>query len=401
MGDKPLLIGGATTSRTHTAVKIEPAFDGLTIYVPDASRAVGVVSGLLSPERRTQARAAVRDEYVKHPRAVRPRPRAEGARRPRAGPRQPLPPDFEGYTPTRPSFLGEPAPSTTTTWRHWPKRSTGRRSSPAGSWSAATPPSSRTTVVGEAARNLYADARPMLDRIVQEACSQASGVVGFWAANADGDDIILYTDDRRSTELARLHTLRQQMLKSGGKPNLALSDFIAPVGGRRTTWAPSPSPPATARARWRRCPSAQAGDDYSAILATTLADRLAEAFAEAMHAQGAPRAVGLCAGRGLGGGRPAGGEVPRHPPCARLSGPARPHREGHPVPPARSGRSNTGMALTESFAMARRPRSRASTSPTRRRTISASARSTPTRPPTTPAARVGGSRLRSAGWRRS
>ena len=205
-------------------------------------------------------------------------------------------------------------------------------------------------IVGQAARNLFADAEPMLARIVQEGLFQASGVVGFWAANSDTDDIVLYTDDGRSTELARLHTLRQQMLKSEGKPNLALSDFVTPVGGAADymgTFAVTAGHGESALSMHYK----QAGDDYSAILATTLADRLAEAFAEVMHARVRRELWGYAPDETLAvddllaetyrGIRPAPGY------------PAQPdHTEKATLFRLLDAEHATGMSLTESFAMA-------------------------------------------------
>jgi 5-methyltetrahydrofolate--homocysteine methyltransferase len=136
-------------------------------------------------------------------------------------------------------------------------------------------------VVGEAARDLYRDAQAMLDQIVAENWFEARGVAGFWPANADGDDIVVWTDEGRTTELARLHTLRQQMAKAQGKPNVALSDFVAPMGtpdwiGGFAVTAGHGELEVAKRFKDK-------GDDYSAILSTALADRLAEAFAEALH----------------------------------------------------------------------------------------------------------------------
>ena len=348
MGDKPLLIGGATTSRTHTAVKIEPAFSGSTIYVPDASRAVGVVSGLLSPSEGQHARAAIRNEYVKireqfaRGREQKARATLEQARanRYKCDFSQPM---------TRPSFLGTRAfndydLATLAQAIDWTPFF--------ASWELVGryPAIFEDDVVGEAAKNLFADAKPMLDRIVQEGLFQASGVVGFWAANSDGDDVILYADDERSGELGRLHTLRQQMLKDNGKPNLALADFIAPVGQGQDyigAFAVTAGHGESALSMHYK----QAGDDYSAILATALADRLAEAFAEVMHARVRRELWGYAADETLSleallsesyrGIRPAPGY------------PAQPdHTEKATLFRLLDAEAATGMSLTESFAMA-------------------------------------------------
>ncbi len=346
--DLPLLIGGATTSRTHTAVKIEPAFSGSTIYVADASRGVGVVSGLLSPTEGGKTRAAVREEYVRireqfaRGREQKARVSIQAARENRYRA------DFEGHRATRPSFLGARAfadydlatLARTIDWTPF-----------FASWELVGryPAIFEDEVVGEAARSLFADAKPLLDRIVQEGLFRASGVVGFWPANSDGDDIVLYTDDSRSTELTRLYTLRQQMQKSEGKPNLALSDFIAPVGVAPDYiggFAVTAGHGETALAASFRA----AGDDYSAILATALADRLAEAFAEAMHARVRSELWAYAPDEKLNlddlltekyrGIRPAPGY------------PAQPdHTEKTTLFRLLDAEAATGMALTESFAM--------------------------------------------------
>ena len=348
MGDKPLLIGGATTSRTHTAVKIEPAFSGATIYVPDASRAVGVVSGLLSPSEGQQARAAVRDEYVK----IREQFARGREQKARATLEQARANRFKldiGLTPPRPAFLG------VRTFNDYDLATLAQAIDWTpffASWELVGryPAIFEDDVVGEAAKALFADARPMLDRIVQEGLFQASGVVGLWPANSDGEDIILYTDDSRSTELARLHTLRQQMLKEGGKPNLALADFIAPVGSAEDYiggFAVTAGHGESALSLHYK----QAGDDYSAILATALADRLAEAFAEVMHARVRRELWGYAPGETLAtedllaeryqGIRPAPGY------------PAQPdHTEKATLFRLLDAEAATGMSLTESFAMA-------------------------------------------------
>ncbi|MGE5501361.1 MAG: methionine synthase, partial [Ignavibacteriales bacterium] len=278
--DIPLLIGGATTSRTHTAVKIEPAYRrGSTTYVLDASRAVGVVSGLLSPERE-KIETETRAEYI--------RIREQFARGQENKVRTPIDKaranrfaiDWSSYSPPKPTFTGARtfAPyDLADLVRHidWTPFF--------ASWELVGrfPAILEDDVVGEAARDLYRDAQAMLEKIVAENWYEARGVAAFWPANADGDDVIVWTDESRTTELARFHTLRQQMAKSEGKANVALSDFIAPVGvpdwiGGFAVTAGHGELEVAQRFRDK-------GDDYSAILSTALADRLAEAFAEALH----------------------------------------------------------------------------------------------------------------------
>jgi methylmalonyl-CoA mutase cobalamin-binding subunit len=319
----PLLIGGATTSRTHTAVRIEPAYRaGSTTYVTDASRAVGVVSGLLSSAEKERIQAETRSEYV--------RIREQFTRGQNAKTRTPLATaraskfaiDWKTYTPPKPGFLGRRA------FGPYDLGELARHIDWTpffASWELVGhfPAILEDDVVGAAARDLYADAQAMLKKIIDERWYEARGVVGFWPANADGDDVVLYTDETRTTELDRLYTLRQQMAKSEGKSNLALADFIAPIGagadyiGGFAVTAGHGELEAAKRFK-------DAGDDYSSILATALADRLAEAFAEAL----------LCAGRGLRPRRPDRRALSRHPPGAGLPVAARPHREGHAVPPA-------------------------------------------------------------------
>ena len=278
----PLLIGGATTSRTHTAVRIEPAYRaGSTTYVTDASRAVGVVSGLLSPGEKDRIQAETRSEYV--------RIREQFTRGQNAKTRTPLAIaraskfaiDWASYKAPKPSFLGHRA------FGPYDLGDLARHIDWTpffASWELVGhfPAILEDDVVGEAARDLYADAQAILKKIIDERWYEARGVVGFWPANADGDDIVLYTDESRTTELDRLYTLRQQMAKSEGRSNLALVDFIAPIGagadyiGGFAVTAGHGELEAAKRFK-------DAGDDYSAILATALADRLAEAFAEALH----------------------------------------------------------------------------------------------------------------------
>jgi 5-methyltetrahydrofolate--homocysteine methyltransferase len=278
----PLLIGGATTSKTHTAVKIAPRYpSGSTTYVLDASRAVGVVSNLLSPTEREKTIAATAAEYEKV-REQFARGQGNRARATLAEARDnAFTPDWTAYDPPKPSFLGTRAfaPYDLNELRRhidWTPFF--------ASWELVGrfPDILSDDVVGKAATDLFADAQRMLDRIIQEGLLEARGVAGFWPANADGDDIVLYTDETRETELARLHTLRQQMIKSGDGANVALADFVAPVG-TKPDWVGGFAVTAGHGELELAAEFKAKGDDYSAILSTALADRLAEAFAEAMH----------------------------------------------------------------------------------------------------------------------
>jgi len=278
--DIPLLIGGATTSRTHTAVKIEPAYrKGSTTYVIDASRAVGVVSGLLSPTDKAKNEAATREEYVRireqyaRGQEVKARASIEQARDNRWRP-------DEGQTSApAPSFLGVRA------YEAWDLQDLADHIDWTpffASWEliGRYPLILEDEIVGEAAQDLFRDAQAMLKRIVEERWFTAKGVVGFWPANARGDDVVVWTDETRTTEAARFHGLRQQIKKSNGKPNLCLSDFVAEDGADYLgAFAVTAGHGELEKAAEFKA----AGDDYSAIMATALADRLAEAFAERLH----------------------------------------------------------------------------------------------------------------------
>ena len=204
-------------------------------------------------------------------------------------------------------------------------------------------------VVGEAARGLWEDAKPLLDRILKERLFTANGVVGFWPANAEGDDIALYVDESRGAELARLHTLRQQMDKTSGRANVALADFVAPAGtapdymGLFAVTA-GHGEPALAKA-YR-----DAGDDYSAIIVAALADRLAEAFAEAMHHKVRTELWGYASAEGLSIADQIGEKYQGIRPAPGY--PAQPdHTEKATLFRLLNAEAETGMALTESFAM--------------------------------------------------
>ena len=281
--DIPLLIGGATTSRVHTAVKVAPQYKaGQAVYVTDASRAVGVVSALLSPETRGSYADGIRKEYAKvadaHARAE-----AEKQRLPLARAREnAVKLDWSSYTPVKPSFLGTKTFDDydleelagyidwTPFFQTWELK--GR-----------FPAILEDEKQGEAARQLYADAQAMVAKIISEKWFRPRAVVGFWPANAVGDDIRLYADESRGEELATFFTLRQQLSKRDGRPNVALSDFVAPktsgvadyVGGFVVT---AGFEEIAIAERFER-----ANDDYSSILVKALADRFAEAFAERMH----------------------------------------------------------------------------------------------------------------------
>jgi 5-methyltetrahydrofolate--homocysteine methyltransferase len=281
----PLLIGGATTSRVHTAVKIDPNYrSGPVVHVNDASRAVGVASSLLSPERREAYAAEIRADYAKisaaHFRAQADKKRLKLADA-RANAHQI---DFTKLPPQKPKFFGIKTFTDydlaelaeyidwTPFFQTW--ELTGR-----------FPAILDDPKIGDVARSLYDDARKMLDQIIREKWFKAQATIGFWPANAEGDDIAVYADETRKEKIATFHTLRQQLEKREGRFNAALSDFIAPassgvpdyIGGFVVTAGIGEDVIAD---RFKH-----ANDDYSSILCKALADRLAEAFAERMHAR--------------------------------------------------------------------------------------------------------------------
>ncbi|MBY0381902.1 MAG: methionine synthase [Xanthobacteraceae bacterium] len=279
----PLLIGGATTSRVHTAVKIDPAYHrGPVVHVNDASRAVGVASSLLSAEKKAAYAQEIRAEYAKisaaHIRAQQNKNRLSLA----TARQNALNIDWSKDAPKKPSFFGiktfsEYSLAELAEFIDWtPFFQT---------WELAGrfPAILDDPKVGEAARALYDDAKRMLDQIVKENWFKASATIGFWPANAEGDDIVLYSDETRKTPIATLHTLRQQLEKREGRHNVALSDFIAPkvagvpdyIGAFVVTAGIGED---VISNRFKK-----ANDDYSSIMVKALADRLAEAFAERMH----------------------------------------------------------------------------------------------------------------------
>jgi len=346
--DLPLLIGGATTSRVHTAVKIAPNYNGPTVYVPDASRAVGVVSKLIGKQRRqfvSQVDAeyrAIREQRAAQRRSARRASLAE-ARANR------LPIDWQSYSAPPPSFIG------CRQFDHFPLDELVEFidwSPFFRSWDLAGtfPRILDDEVVGEAARSLYDDARKMLRSIVDEGWLEARAVVGFWPAVSDGDDIAVYRDERREKPLTTFHTLRQQMDRGAGKANLALADFIAPIGSnvRDYIGAFAVTTGFGLDAVVDRFESTH--DDYSAIMAKALADRLAEAFAERMHKYVRTELWGYAHDENLDnealikeayrGIRPA----PGYPACPD-------HTEKAILFELLDAQTRTGMRLTENFAM--------------------------------------------------
>ncbi len=276
----PLLIGGATTSRVHTAVKIEPAYSSPVVHVIDASRAVGVAGSLLDHRSRDAFAARIREEYetVRREREGR---RQRETRLPIADARANRLRVTWPADPPRPTFLG------VRTFDRYPLAELVERIDWTpffATWElrGAWPAILDDPRLGPAARDLHADATRLLSRIVDEGLLNASAAVGFWPANATpDDDIVVWADETRTTELARIPALRQQMAKPDGRPNLAISDFVGPVGVADHLGAFAVTAGGGVDDLARSFQAAH--DDYSAILVKALADRLAEAFAERLH----------------------------------------------------------------------------------------------------------------------
>jgi 5-methyltetrahydrofolate--homocysteine methyltransferase len=275
----PLLIGGATTSKTHTAVKIEPAYEaGPTVYVTDASRAVGVVGKLLG-DTSADYTSDIRSEYEKA-RAAHQRGQSAKSRLTLKEARDnPWTTNWANYAPPKPTFLGTKSLTNypleklrdfidwTPFFATWELK--GRY-----------PAILENERYGEAARDLFEDAQAMLDQMIAEKWVCANGVFGFWPAGRNGDDVRVFKDASRIETLTQFHGLRQQISKgSQDKPNFCISDFCAPtddyIGGFAVTAGLGESAKSKA--------FEEAGDDYNSILFKALCDRLAEAFAEHLH----------------------------------------------------------------------------------------------------------------------
>ncbi|MDE1460784.1 methionine synthase [Spartinivicinus poritis] len=279
----PLLIGGATTSKAHTAVKIEPQYEGATVYVPDASRCVNVATHLLSNELNPAFVQARREEYT----TIRER---NANRKPKAGPvpyaqlpERKLTLDWQNYTPPTPSFTGakifDDYPlEKLVDFIDWTPFFIG--------WDLAGkyPKILSDEVVGEAATNLFNDAQKMLKQIIEQKLIKARAVIGFWPANqVNHDDVALYTDINKQDQLASLHHLRQQVDKIPGKPNMCLADYVAPADSGVTDYVGGFVVTAGIGAEELAKSYEEKHDDYNSIMVKILADRLAEAFAEHMH----------------------------------------------------------------------------------------------------------------------
>jgi 5-methyltetrahydrofolate--homocysteine methyltransferase len=345
----PLLIGGATTSKVHTAVKIAPNYSGAVVHVLDASRAVGVAGSLLSDGLREQFEADVRADYeaVRVNRAG--RRDAERLLPLEQARRNPVAIDWTTFVPTRPQVEG------VRVFDGWPLADLVERIDWTPffqTWELAGhyPAILEDPVVGDAARNLYRDARTMLDQIVAGQQLTARAVVGFWPANSVGDDVVLWTDDTRTQPLQTVHFLRQQQDKKDERPNYCLADFVAPRTSGLPDWFGGFAVTTGIGLDALVAAHEAAHDPYSAILAKALADRLAEAFAERLHEQVRREYWGYAPDEALDNGalireqyrgiRPA----PGYPACPD-------HTEKGPLFRLLDATAAIGLQLTESFAM--------------------------------------------------
>jgi 5-methyltetrahydrofolate--homocysteine methyltransferase len=346
----PLLIGGATTSRVHTAVKIEPNYSGPTVWVPDASRSVGVCTSLVSDELRV--------DYLRKVKEDNERTRQQHKSKKGQGPHHAIvearthgfKTDWTGYAPPAPAFLGVKAMTRyplaeiaqlidwTPFFQTW--ELTGRY-----------PKILHDEIVGEAARNLFADAQGMLKRIIEERWLTANAVIGLFPANSvNRDDVEVYTDESRTRVAASFHFLRQQMVKPEDRANHCLADFVAPKDSGVRDYLGCFAVTTGIGIEERIQAYEAQHDDYDAIMLKALADRLAEAFAELMHLRVRREFWGYAPAENLGleelidekyhGIRPA----PGYPACPD-------HTEKGALFDLLHAPQDAGVTLTESFAM--------------------------------------------------
>ncbi len=347
---QPLLIGGATTSLAHTAVKIAPHYQGTTVYVKDASRAVGVCSNLLSEELAADYVARLKADYAE----VRERhlaQRGEAKRVSLAEARaNKFATDWRAYVPPRPNMLG------CRVFRAYDLAELARYIDWTPffqSWElhGRHPGILDDAVVGEEARKLFADGQAMLQRMIAENWIEARAVIGLYPANTVGDDDIeIYADEGRERVLMTSHHLRQQMAKPAGQPNWCLADFVAPKASGVADYVGAFVVTAGIGEAARAKAFEVAHDDYSAILFKSLCDRLAEAFAERMHERVRKEFWGYAADEALDnaaliaedyrGIRPA----PGYPACPE-------HSEKGELFRLLDATAAIGVELTESYAM--------------------------------------------------
>jgi 5-methyltetrahydrofolate--homocysteine methyltransferase len=347
---QPLLIGGATTSPAHTAVKIDPQYEGGVIYVKDASRSVGVCQALVTQSGRDAFIASAKADHERR----REQHRNKSAKTPQLSLPQArarkLKVNWPSYVPPVPSFLGVRA------FDDYPLAEL----LPYIDWmpffhawefAGKFPDILEDAVVGEAASGLYADATRMLRQLIEEKWLKARAVVGFFAANSSGeDDITVYADESRQAVKARLHHLRQQKSKPQNQPQSCLADFVAPIGSGRADYIGAFAVTAGIGIDEHVARFEAAHDDYSSIMLKALADRLAEALAERMHERVRRELWGYAPHERLEGNelireqyqgiRPA----PGYPACPE-------HTEKATLWQLLDPQKNAGIRLTESFAM--------------------------------------------------
>ena len=345
----PLLIGGATTSRIHTAVKIDPKYPNAVVYVPDASRAVGVAGELLSEERNEAYVKGIKEEYdtMRIQRAARSTKRKTfSIEQARANAYRG---DWATYTPPKPAFLG------LKTFENYSLEELSQYIDWTPffhTWELAGkyPKILNDEVVGEEATTLFNDAQKMLKQIVDEKWLSARAVIGFFPANSVGDDIEVYVDDERGEVKAMLHHLRQQMAKPSDRPNSCISDFVAPKESGKQDYVGAFAVTTGIGIDEHVKRFEDDHDDYNSILLKALADRLAEAFAECMHKHVRREFWGYAADENLTnddliaesyqGIRPA----PGYPACPD-------HTEKATLWSLIEPDKNAGIEITESFAM--------------------------------------------------
>ncbi len=343
----PLLIGGATTSRAHTAVKIAPNYSGPVVYVPDASRSVPAVQGLLSDSH---------PAYIAEVRADYERIRLQHAQKAGAGPlhaiadarKLGLKTDWSSYAPPKPRFIGV-KPLTDYPVQELIDYIDWGPFFQAWELSGPYPKILDDPVVGAEARKVFAEGRQMLERIVAQRWIRMNGVCGLFPARANGDDIEIYADAEGRQRLMTWHNLRQQNHKPQGRPNLCLADFVAPRESGAADWVGAFAVCADGIDERVRAYEAN-HDDYNAIMLKILADRLAEAFAERLHERVRCEFWGYAGdeklsnaeliGEAYRGIRPA----PGYPACPD-------HRAKGALFVLLDAERNVGMRLTESFAM--------------------------------------------------
>jgi len=345
----PLLIGGATTSRVHTAVKIEPNYSGPIVWVPDASRSVGVCTNLISTE--------LRDDYVEKVRNEAAKTRAQHQGKKGQGPRHPIAAARKHGVPTDWGEYRPPVPVTPglQVLRDYPLADIARLIDWTPffqTWelSGRYPKILQDEVVGQAARDLFDDAQKMLARIIDEKWLRANAVLGLYPANSVGDDIEVYTDESRSEVLTRFHFLRQQMVKPADRFNHCLADYVAPKHTGVADYIGAFAVTAGLDIDERVAAYEAKNDDYNAIMLKALADRLAEALAELMHhrvrtewwayAPEESLPVDALIGEKYRGIRPA----PGYPACPD-------HTEKGLLFELLGATNNAGIELTESYAM--------------------------------------------------